>query len=73
MRWAEWWRDDASSSIARALVVTGWLHLSAFWARFLVLVGDRQAESLDQEVEVTASTEVGIVKLTMPVADPRGG
>lgn len=34
---------------------------------FLILVGERQAESLDQELTVTAGTEVSFVRLTMLV------
>jgi hypothetical protein len=34
---------------------------------FFILVDDRQAESLDQEFTVTATTEISFVKLTMLV------
>jgi hypothetical protein len=34
---------------------------------FFILIGDRQAEGLDQEFTITPSTEVSFVKLTMLV------
>jgi len=34
---------------------------------FFILIGDRQAESLDQEFTLTPSTDVSFVKLTMLV------